>query len=88
MDELNDRRQFLAMARAGASKWLPAITTNAGPQTLAAGLDDVMRYLVDQHHFRGQAAADYLVHSGHVFGNDGREYCPGLNGLVGKFHVK
>jgi hypothetical protein len=43
------------IAAAGTCFW------PAWPQALAAGTDDVLRHLVDQHHIAGQPLYDGLV---------------------------
>ena len=46
-----------------ASWWWSGVV---GPQALAAGGNDVVGDLVDQHHVRGQARPDQGIDGGHV----------------------
>lgn len=42
-------------------------------QALAAGADDVLANLVDQHHLGAQAAADHGIDGAHVFSDRGEQ---------------
>ncbi len=65
MDELDDRRQ-LVVIRAGLADRMAGQHHQHRAQALAAGGNDVIGDLVDQHDVRGQAAPDQGVDGGHV----------------------
>ena len=60
-----------------------------GPQAFAAGGDDVVGNLVDQHHVRGQAAADQRIDGGHVRRGEGLDGGQAQRGaeVVGDAHA-
>ena len=82
VDELDDRRQLVVVGtdRAGGAA---GQHHQHRPQALAAGRDDVLGHLVDQHHVRRQPSTDQRVDGGHVAGGEGldrRQVEPGGRG--------
>jgi len=75
VDELDDRRQLVVLG-AGAADRMAGQHHQHRPQAFATRRDDVIGDLVDQHHVRGQAAADQGIDGSHVRcgkGLDGRQ---------------
>ena len=71
VDELDDRRQLVPCPVVSPSA--PAHEQQQrGPQPLAAGADDVLGDLVDQHHFGCQALPDDAIDLLHVLGDRAR----------------
>jgi hypothetical protein len=82
MDELDDGGQLVVIRpdRAGGP---PGQRHQHRAQALAAGRDDVVRDLVDQHHVRGQPAPDQGVDGGHVRRGEGLDLGQGQGGTRG-----
>ena len=72
MDELDDSRQFVPMPGRVAERARDE-QQQRGPQPLAAGPDDVLGDLVDQHHFGCQALPDDAIDLLHVLGDRGEQ---------------
>ncbi len=70
MDELDDRRQLVVLG-SGAAGGMAGQHHQHRPQALAAGGNDVVGDLVDQHDIGRQAVADQGIDGGHVRGGEG-----------------
>ena len=78
MDELDHRGQFMPVPR-GFAQRAGHQQQQRGPQPLAAGADDVLGDLIDQHHVGRQTVPDDAIDLLHVFG-DRSEQAGGVGG--------
>ena len=70
MDELDDRRELVVL-RPGAARGVAGQHHQHRAQAFAAGGDDVIGNLVDQHDVRRQTAADQGIDRRHVGRGEG-----------------
>jgi hypothetical protein len=70
MDEFDHRRK-LVMANTGIAAGTCGKKYQRRPHAFAAGGNDVLRDLANQHHVRMQSGTNDLIHGVHVGGNRG-----------------
>lgn len=85
MDEFNDHCQ-LDVVTAAVTGCPGAQHMEQGAQPLATPVDDVMTNLVDEHHIRGQAAANQLINRASISPTEGQYIVKGL-GVRGCGHI-